>query len=299
MDKKKIIGLIAAVLVLGLLIGAYFIIKNIPKENEDEITEVEEEIIVVDDSTNPVTGVTYGSDLGTGNFSNTTGYWVSPAESDLPLNQELVQQIADAFVKVTAKRDITGQGDESAYGFDAPTLSISVMTKSGHRQYIIGAKNELSGGYYLKYNNSIYVVDSTLVDACSYSLVDVIAAGSLETIDTSAITSVTVNGEEVPNKEGYSNIGIINVKDYQDKESYGFDGSESKVVVTYTSTAPATDENGSTSVQTTEQTYSFSYAVKDEMTYVMLPDDPCIYNASGTDALFTVEEETEAETEAA
>ena len=287
--KKKIIGTIIALVALGLLVGVYFVVSNINTKDAENPEVAEEEIVIVDLSTDSVVNIAYSGALGDVNFNKSSGYWVYPSDSTMPVNQDFVQKIADTFVKVTAKRDITDKGDESAYGFDEPTLVASIMTKGGLTcVFTVGAKNEMSEGYYLKFNDRIYVIDSTIVDATSYGLMDAVKSGTLEVIDAGSITSLTVNGEEVPNKAGYSNIGISSVKDFKDKESYGFDGTESKAVVTYMLNSDVTDENGNvTTTVSTEMTYSFSFAIKDSMTYVMLPDDPCIYNATGTEALFT------------
>ncbi len=296
---KQFKYLIIGVIVLALLIGAYFLVTNLNKEEPAPVEDAPEEIIVMDDTVDGITTIAYSGAKGDVNFTKATGVWTYPSDMTMPVDQDHVQKIADAFLKVTATREIVG-GDESAYGFDEPTLKVNIGTRSGYsRVYTVGNKNEMSGGYYLKFNDKVYMTDSTLVDATAYSLFDALPMGKLEAIEADAITSLTVNGEEVPNKAGYPNIGITTVENYKDKEGYGFDGSEKKVVVTYNYESDITDENGNvTSTATVEKTYSFSYAEKDGMTYIMLPDDVCIYNATGTEALFTEPaEDTTAATE--
>ncbi len=286
---KKFRSLIIGVVVLALLIGAYFLVTELTRE-EPVVTPEAEEIVVADDSvTDEVVLIAYSNDLGDVNFSKSTGAWTYPADPTMPVSQSYVDTMAESLIKVTALRDITGQGDESAYGFDEPTLELTVGTRGGKtRIYIVGAFNDVSEGYYLKFEDKVYVIDSTIVDACSHNLFEAIPVGSLEAIEADSIISLTVNGEEVPNKAGYPNIGISSVENYKDKENYGFDGSENKVTVTYNADSDVTDENGNvTSSVTTQRSYSFSYAEKDGLTYVMLPDDVCIYNATGTTALFT------------
>ncbi len=293
---KNLKFIIISIVVLALLIGAYFLVTNLNKEEEAPVEEPEE-IVVIDDSLDGVMTFAYTTDLGDINFTKMSGSWAYPSDQTMPVNQEFVQKIADAFTRIVATREIVG-GDEAAYGFDEPTITATVCTRTGHtRIYTVGSKNEMSGGYYLKYSDRVFMIDSTLVDTVTVSLFDAIQAGKLEAIEADAITSLTVNGEEVPNKAGYANIGITTVENYKDKENYGFDGTEKKAVVTYNVESDITDENGNvTSTATVEKTYSFSYVEKDGMAYVMLPDDVCIYNATGTEALFTdpVEETAEA-----
>ncbi|MBQ4562805.1 MAG: DUF4340 domain-containing protein [Clostridia bacterium] len=290
---KNLKFIIISIVILALLIGAYFLVTSLNKEEPVEEPEAEE-IVVMDDTNDGIITVAYTTALGDMNFTKSTGTWTYPSDLTMPVDQEFVQKIADAFAKIVATREIVG-GDESAYGFDEPTLKANICTRTGHtRVYTVGAKNEMSGGYYFKYNDKVYMIDSTLVDAVSYSLFDAVQSGDLEEIEADSITSLTVNGEEVPNKAGYCNIGITTVENYKNKEGYGFDGSEKKVVVTYTVDSPLTDESGNTTTSvSTERTYSFSYVEKDGMAYVMLPDDVCIYNATGTEALYY---ETETET---
>ncbi len=291
---KNLKFIIISLVVLALLIGAFFLVKSLNKEDTPAETPEPEEIVVMDDTNEGVMTFAYSTELGDINFTKMSGSWSYPSDPTMPVNQEFVQKIADAFTKIVATREIVG-GDEAAYGFDKPTLEASVCTPTGHtRVYIVGSKNEMSGGYYLKHNDRVFMIDSTLVDATAYSLFDAIPVGKLETIEADSITSLTVNGEEVPNKAGYTNIGITTVENYKDKENYGFDGTERKAVVTYNEKTDITDENGNvTSTATVEKTYSFSYVEKEGMAYVMLPDDVCIYNATGTEALFT-EPEAEA-----
>lgn len=286
---KKFKYLIIGVLVLAILIGAYFLVASLNKEEGTPVADdVAELITVSDDSAASITDFVYTSAKGDVSFSKKTGAWAFVYDATMPVDQDHVQKIADAFLKITATREIVG-GDTSAYGFDKPTLKANYITSAGDvRSLIIGAKNDMSGTYYLQFNDKVYMTDSTLVDATAYTLFDAIPMGSLEPIEADSITSLTVNGEEVPNKAGYSDITLTSVENYKNKENYGFDGSENAVTVKFNYKSDITDDKGNvTSTATVEKTYGFFYAQKDSMTYLMIPYDPCIYNVTGIDSLFT------------
>ncbi len=301
---KNLKFIIASVLVLALLIGAYFFVMNLNKKTETSVeggstVDANPVITVADDSADKVVRFSYTKDSGTVSLSYSADSWSYPEDAAMPVDQDIASSIAAALTKVTATRDITGQGNESDYGFDAPTLTAEVTTLSGvKRQYTVGAKNSVSGGYYLKHDGKIYMIDAAFVNALSYSLFDCIAKGDLEAITADDILSLTVNGEEAVNKAGYADITLTGVENYKDQANYGFDGSENKVVVTYNIKSDITDENGNvTSTVTTETSYSFSYVESDGLYYVMLPDDVCVYSATGIDSLFTQPaEETDTDT---
>lgn len=285
---KKMKFIIIALVVLALLVGAYFIAVSLTKEEPLSEDETPEEVVVYDLSNDTVITINYSNGQGDSSYTYMNDIWYATVDRAMPIDQSFVQTMAGSLQRVVATREITGEGDESAYGFDNPTLSYSVGSKGGKtNSVVVGAFNEMSQGYYLKYEDRIFIVDSTVVDATSYSLFDSLIRTELPEITAESIKNVTVNGEAVSNPAGYANIGITVVEDYKNKESYGFDGSENVVVVSYTETTDITDEMGNvTSTLENDKSYTFSYAVKDTITYFMLPDDTLIYQGTGTEAFF-------------
>lgn len=283
---KKSRFLIITLLVLALLIGAYFLVSTLTKEEAAPEEEGSEAIVVVDDSVDYIISINYENELGSASYVKQGESWKYSVDQTMPINQEFVQTMADSLIKVTALRDITGKGDTSSYGFDDPSLSLTVGTKGGKtRSYVVGAYNDVSQGYYLKYNENVYVIDSAMIDATSHTLFDALITTELKEIEAESIISLTVNGE-AGNTAGYANIGITTPENYKDKEKYGFDGSENKVEIKYNEETDITDASGNvTSTVSTERSYSFSYVTDGSISYVMLPDDPVIYQATGLEAL--------------
>lgn len=290
---KKFKWLIIGAVVLALLIGAYFLVSELTKE-ETPVEEEVEEIVIVDETNDEITTIAYKNSYGEVNFSNLAG-WSYPSDTAMPVSQTFVDEMASKLMKVTAVREITGQGDESGYGFDEPTLELTVGTRGGNvHSFVVGALNDISGNYYLKYNDKIYMIDSTIVEATNYELFAALDTHTLPEINAEDILSVTVNGEE-GNKEGYSSVSIGVAENYKNKEEYGFDGSENTVTVKYTVSSDITDDAGNvTSSVNTETEYTFSYATVDGSQYAMLQDDSIIYRVTGVEALEATEDTSEA-----
>lgn len=284
---KKYRFLIIAVVVLALLIGAYFVVSNMNKGEEEQTTEeAAEEIVVYDETLDTITTIAYSNSYDKVNFSNLTGAWSYPSDPSMPVSQSFVEEMASKLSKVVATREFDTNQNEADYGFDEPTLELTVATRGGNvHSLIVGALNPVSDNYYLKYNDKIYMIDSTIVTATNYELNAALDVQSFPAIAAEKIISVTVNGEEA-NKEGYASLSVGIAENYKDAENYGFDGTENKVVVKYNETSDLTDEAGNvTSSIDVEKELTFSYVTKDTEHYIMFADDPIIYRGLGIEAL--------------
>lgn len=291
---KKYRFLIISIVVLALLITAYFIVINMNKGEEEVVEEQKEEIVVIDETNDTVTTIAYKNSYGTVNFNNMTGIWTYTSDQNMPVSQSFVNEMASKLSKVTATREIDTKQNESDYGFDSPTLELTVGTRGGNvHSFIVGALNPVSDNYYLKYDDKIFMIDSTIVTATNYELFAALDTQTFPTIAAEDIISVTVNGKEA-NKDGYASLSVGVAENYKDAENYGFDGTENKVIVKYNEAADITDEAGNvTSSVKVEKEFSFSYVTKDSEHFIMFSEDPIIYRGLGIEALSVTEESAE------
>lgn len=294
--KKRVLTLVIVVIVLGLLIGAYFIIGNLQKEDDTASEDTTQTITVISSSPDNATALSYASKNGKASFT-LDGTWVYDGDKEFPLSQTKFQDMLDSATKVEAKRDITeeAQTDDSVYGFDAPTLTLTVSYNDSTKdELVFGMYNDTLSSYYLKYRDKIYLTGSDTVDAFDKELYDLLDTTNLETISEDSVKSYTKNQTVITSdsdserfealKSAYTSLSVGDVADYKNPEKYGFDGTQTKITVEYTETSEVTAEDGSTSTSAdvTHQ-YFFELASKDGKTYIRLPDDDLIYNVTGAD----------------
>ncbi len=296
--NKRTLKLVIGLVVLALLLSAYFLITTLTKEEEPEAPEEEKIIQVTNEDPNNIVSIAYTNSLADVAYTFEEEIWKYTGDSEFPVTQSFLSTMAEGVASVNAKRDITDAGgNEADYGFSEPTLVLNVGMQNGTvHTYTVGSYNTVSTAYYLKYNGRIYMIDSTIVDACNHSLFDALTTTSLETISAEKISGININGTDITDEEklsqlseAYSSISVGNVENYKNAENYGFDGTENTVSVSYTISNDITDENGNvTNTVETPAVYTFRYTSIDGMYYIMLPDDELIYSVTGIDA-FTVE----------
>lgn len=294
MMNKRTTKLIVLVLIVALLVLACFLLSGLNKEEETSETE-DESITLCDFSDKEITNIAYtynGTELS---FTSDNGQWKYDADGEFPVTQNTVTSMIESISTVMATRKLDGAEDASVYGFDSPMLIATVTADGSNYSFEVGDLNSYSGTYYLRYNEELYMTDETLVTVFSKNLYDYLTTTDLPDLEN--IISFTVDGKEITDEtvvadltESYDQLIRGNVADYRSKESYGFDGNQHTVVVTYTVDNDVTDDSGNViSTVTTDYTYSFEYAYVEDNAYIMLQDDDLIYEVSGTSSFDIIE----------
>ncbi|MBQ3099752.1 MAG: DUF4340 domain-containing protein [Clostridia bacterium] len=292
--NKRIKKLILLVFVAILLIVACVFVASLNKSEEDTPT-VDETIIVATIDVDSVVSLEYtygGTLLG---FTCNGGQWSFDSDPEFPLTQNIITTMISDSSVVKATRMLHDAEDASVYGFDNPSLTVKFKTADAEFSFEIGDSNSYNGGYYLRYNGDIYVTDELLVSTFSKDLYDYLTTTDIPDLEN--IVSFTVDLNEITDSdsveelsEAFAAIARGEVADYRSKESYGFDGTEHKVVVKYQTETNVTDTNGNAiSNVTGEYSYNFAFSVIDGNYYVMLADDELIYKADGLSAFIITE----------
>lgn len=286
---KRGIKLIILVLIVLLLVGACLLLSSLNKEPEG-VVEEDDTILLAEFTSDGVSAFNYTYNGTTLSFTQTAGQWSYDADSEFPLAQNTITTMIESITSVNAERKLDNTDDPANYGFDSPALALTVTYMGEDKTFEVGDVNNYTGGYYLRYNNEIYMTDETLLTVFGKDLYDYLTTTELPVLENTV--GFVVDGIEMTDEamvadlaEIYSSMIRGDVADYRSKESYGFDGSEHMVVVNYTVDTPVTDASGNpTSTITTNKSYNFSYSYVGENAYIMLQDDDLIYNVSGTES---------------
>lgn len=287
--SKRIKKLIILALVVIALIIACLFVSSLDKQEKEPIPD-DEPIVLASLDIEALTSVEY-SYAGTAlSFSCKSGQWSLDSDPEFPLTQNILTTMISDVALIKATRKLSDSEDPSVYGFDVPSLTVRFKTTDSEYYFEIGDSNSYNGGYYLRYNGEIYVTDETIVTTFSKNLYDYLTTTDLPELEN--IVSFTIDSKEITDadtvntlSQAFMEIKRGNVADYRSKESYGFDGTEHKVLVKYQKDNAVTDSNGNAiSTVTGEYSYSFEFSQLDDNYYIMLADDSLIYSAEGLDS---------------
>lgn len=299
-QSKTLIILVAILAILGV---GYFALSSLTPDDTDDISSDagESTITLTDFDYDTVNRIEYtaGGDSYLLEKINTVWYWAD--DHALPLNQEAVLQMANAAGTLSALRSVEGSATEESYGLQIPSHDIAVTLEDGSEvKLAVGNYNSFAGGYYLAYEDSVYIVAQDFVTYFGFAPIDMIKLDTLPTIDDAdSITSILLDGSEYTEStqltafyDAYGALGTTNPVDYNAEEAelvtYGLDeATRTEITVNYTEKIEVTDTNqsisssitkehtltlriGNTAVDTTDAGYT--YFAFDDSTMVFAAD---------------------------
>ncbi len=153
------------VVVLGLLVGAYFFINNKNKANSDvsDITDTDDTIYVLKSEQEYITSLEYDNKLGTFTLKKNGEEWTMEPASEFPVDNLIADASATDMSAVIAERVIEeNAADLSVYGLDKPT-TIKVGMADGSSQVLeVGSTSPTNEGIYVKKKgeSKVYLVSS-------------------------------------------------------------------------------------------------------------------------------------------
>ena len=143
--------------------------------------------------------------------------WSYADDDVFPLDQSVPENMTSVLSGLTASRVLDEPGELADYGLDEPALTVTATDADGTAYtFAVGDQNEVSQEYYLLYNgdeSKVYMVDSSLGDAFSLGLYDMVQMESLPMFGTVTGLSVTQPG------------GSVGVSYVEDSESLYYDSS--------------------------------------------------------------------------
>lgn len=281
MKNKQTLKLAAAVIVLVVVIGAYFGVKY---WNSAETAKAEAgtdtSIALTELTGDEITKFSYQYNGETFTFVKEDGTWYNDADRSFPVKQSTIEGKLSSAVSTTATREL--EADDAAlseYGLDAPANTITLTDVDGNETvFEIGDMNASTSEYYCRLNrsNKVYMISSSLNSMMSFDIYTVADMSSFPYIDSADIKALSVDDgttvkdyDPTDDSAAYSAISSLYYTshvDYNctDLSQYGLDQPQYTITVKYveedeteeteTADASETGAESATASETAEET---------------------------------------------
>ncbi len=162
--------LIFVLILLVICIGAYFVVKRLDLNKTD--SGEEETVYVNQMEAGDITGFSYVNGEDTLAFSKDGDTWRYDGDQELSMNQTSITSMVAVLAEIQAMQALEDHEELSEYGLDKPSNTISITTKEGTKELIIGNENEAADGYYAMINgeDKVYLISSSLPSKFSAAL---------------------------------------------------------------------------------------------------------------------------------
>lgn len=285
--KKKTVKLVSAVVVLGVVSGAYvgvnsYVSSQEKKESEAEDTSVELTSLDMDN----ITSVAFTAGQDKVEFDKKDDTWSEKGDADFPVNQDTLNTAVGGVASLSAAQEISDVEDLSEYDLDSPQNEITLTTDDGDTVLQIGMENDSTSQYYVRKSDDdkkVYLVDSSAVEPFMGTLYDFAESGTFPSVTSSTITEVKVDKEDgyeltqdpdnlfwnvsdgkTSEKADTDKVGTVtsaigslaydSFVDYNctDDSKYGFDDPYAVITAKYTEEETVEDDSEDTSETTNE-----------------------------------------------
>jgi hypothetical protein len=202
--KSKMIKLIVLIVLLVGSLAAYFVVDKVNKDKAEKkllesTSESKDAVSIGSVDTTKVVFFSYQFGGTVYEFTKENDTWICSNDSSKELDQDKVNELVNQFKSVTVSRVVEERAsDLSQYGLDNPANSIQVTDADGNKTtYLIGNKNEVTNGYYIKLDNqdSVYII-SGFPEEFTKTIDDLVktadtTSGDASTADNSAASDAT------------------------------------------------------------------------------------------------------------
>ena len=190
--------------VLVICIGAAAVISNI--NFEEKMVGTETEIVNVDSS--EITALSWNYEESV-SFTYEDEEWKYTEDENMPVNQELLGEIAENLASITSDKMVEEPQALSVYGLDDPAYTLTVGTADETVEISIGNESFTDGEVYISTGDGyVYLTDSSLIDEISYSLYDLVQTDEIPEMET--VTEISIDKDEAAD--------IV----YQEDSGYGY-----------------------------------------------------------------------------
>lgn len=276
--KKRIISLIALVIVFAAVFGAYYIVTHSGEDIPDDY--VSPYTSVISEKSTDMVRLTFSSGQTEKlEFTFSDYRWSYTGDAEFPVNQTLLNEMATAVSSVTAMRELEG-GDNGEYGLGEGALCITAEYSSGSTYDItVGDKNSFNSYTYLKDNKNgkVYMFsDEELSEKFTKSLNDLLQLDDPEAdVDTNYLVSLDVSDGAGRTNVVSDTAGMRQFLDQSDKYtcldwvSYamteeefaekGITPDSARLTIRYKAAVAVTDEAGEDSTIREERAYEIIF----------------------------------------
>lgn len=195
---KRKVKFAGCILILAVLLGVLLAVSRMNQTEESE--ELESETVeVTNDDADTVTAVSFSIGDQEVSFTKNDDQWSYDQDPEFPLNQTKIENIVSKAVALSADQVLEDDSvDLADYGLTDPSNVIQYTAGDKTTKITIGDKNTTTSLWYLYLNDDtakIYLVNQGFDSMFPDSIMSFAEGESLPTIDSSAVTKVTVKGE--------------------------------------------------------------------------------------------------------
>lgn len=176
--------------VLVLLLGGYALIGRM--NTQTQVGETAGDFPLWDNA-KAVASLAWSNDGEDYAFTRGESVWMREGDAAFPVNQTVVQNLADTISGLTAARQLTAGADPADYGLAEPAFRVTAGDAQGEATtFSLGDATPFADGYYLSVSgdDAIYVVEDSLADVFDKTLTQLAAMESLP--DVTDVQRVTV-----------------------------------------------------------------------------------------------------------
>ena len=198
--RKKNKGILILLAVLILLVAVYFGLRTWNAQQEEKAQEEQEAatVHVTDTSAEDIVSLKFNVGNGDLEFGKEDDQWYYTPDKDFPLQQSYPEDMAETVGSITAGRELTDGDSIDAYGLDEPAYTIEYTDADGNTtEFLFG---DMTGDDYyvmLNGNDTVYTVNSSVIDPFNYTLDDMARLDDYPSIGSGNLVKevITQNGE--------------------------------------------------------------------------------------------------------
>lgn len=198
--RKKNKGILILLAILILLVAVYFGLRKWNAQQEEKAQEEQEAatVHVTDTSAEDIVSLKFNVGNGDLEFSKEDDQWHYTPDKDFPLQQSYPEDMAETVGSITAGRELTDGDSIDAYGLDEPAYTIEYTDADGNTTELLFG--DMTGDDYyvmLNGNDTVYTVNSSVIDPFNYTLDDMARLDDYPSIGSGNLVKevITQNGE--------------------------------------------------------------------------------------------------------
>lgn len=292
--KKRLISLIALVVVLAAVFAAYYAVTHAPKDDGSGDFVSPYTSVISEKSTDLVKLSYKVGKADVLEFVYKDYVWSYTGDADFPVNQYTLNEMASAVSSITAMRELEG-GDNGEYGLGEDALFIAAEYSNGNTYEItVGDKNSFNSYTYLKDKNGkvFMFTDDKLSEKVSMTLEQVMQLDDPQAdVDTNYLVSLDVSDGAGRTNVISDTAGMRQFMDQSDKytcldwvsyamteekfSEYGISADSARLTIRYKAAKAVTDASGNDTTIREENAYEIIFGNR-----VTAPDE------NGNDAEF-------------
>lgn len=198
--KKRGLFLVTGAVLLCLLLGVYFWMKN-QNETEDATTETDEETeVLISVSEDEIKNLTFRIENNNVTWTKEEDGWSMSEDENFPVDNNSMTQLTSELSSISVNRTLEDVNNLDDYGLDDPVNVITIEKTDDSTEIItVGTKNPSTGDTYLCVGddkNTVYTVSNDLGQVFSCDLYDLASSENYPTITGTTIQKIEVNKKE-------------------------------------------------------------------------------------------------------